>query len=206
MNMTRYEMTKINFIETVPWSSLHLYFDIWHLISPSELLRRGPKWRKLTSLWPIREVKFTTFIFRDLTSYFTIRIVTARCLKTSLWTIFHALLTSFFFTWFCLLHTILSLFTRSCIALMLFFTVWSKNRERKTPLTKDKWRAWFRRERGEGYYNYTLLRRLDFLFAGKTLCFFRIIITMMLMMIMIMMMMRMIYQGQGRNNFAKQLV
>ena len=35
--------------------------------------------------------------------------------------------------------------------------------------------------------------------------FSRIVITMILMMIM-MMMMRMIYQGQGLNNFAEQLV
>ena len=35
--------------------------------------------------------------------------------------------------------------------------------------------------------------------------FSRIVITMMLMIIM-MMMMRMIYQGQGLNNFAEQLV
>lgn len=114
MNMTRYEMTKINFIETIPWSSLHLYFDIWHLISPSELLRRGPKSRKLTSLWAIHEIKFTTFICRDLTSYFAIRIGTVRSKNDQSWLHYQPSFTLCLrtfpsaFTRFCLLHTTFS--------------------------------------------------------------------------------------------------
>ena len=148
MNMTRYEMTKINFIETIPWSSLHLYFDIWHLISPSELLRRGPKSGKLTSLWAIHEIKFTTFICRDLTSYFAIRIGTARSKNDqSDFTMNH--LSRFAYEPFLLpSHDFVS-FTRPFLAVMLCFTVWSKNRERKIPLTEDKWRALFQRERRE---------------------------------------------------------
>lgn len=146
MNMTRYEMTKINFIETIPWSSLHLYFDIWHLISPSELLRRGPKSRKLTSLWAIHEIKFTTFICRDLTSYFAIRIGTVRSKNDQSWLHY---VSRFAYEPFLLpSHDFVS-FTRPFLAVMLCFTVWSKNRERKIPLTEDKWWALFQRERRE---------------------------------------------------------
>ena len=60
---------------------------------------------------------------------------------------------------------------------------------------------------GRGFYNYALLRRLNFSFRRKNHVFSRIVITMIFMMIMMMMMrMRMIYQGQGLNNFAEQLV
>lgn len=146
MNMTRYEMTKINFIETIPWSSLHLYFDVWHLISPSELLRRGPKSRKLTSLWAIHEIKFTTFICRDLTSYFAIRIGTVRSKNDQSWLHY---VSRFAYEPFLLpSHDFVS-FTRPFLAVMLCFTVWSKNRERKIPLTEDKWWALFQRERRE---------------------------------------------------------
>lgn len=196
MNMTRYEMIKINFIETIPWSSLHLYFDIWHLISPWELLRRGPKWRELTSLWPTHEIKFTTFTFRDLTSYFAIRIATARSKKDQSRLLCEPPFTLYLRAFSS--HDFVS-FTRSCIAVMLCFTVWSKNRERKIPLTKDKWRAWFRRERGEGVLQLYLADETGLSFRRKNPVFFRIIITMIMMM-------RMIYQGQGQNNFAEQLV
>ena len=175
MNMTRYEMTKINFIETIPWSSLHLYFDIWHLISPSELLRRGPKWRKLTSLWPIHEIKFTTFIFRDLTSYFAIRIATARSKND-----------------------------QSRLHCEPSFTL-SKIENGKYHWRRTNGEHYSDEIEGRRFYNYALLRRLDFSFRRKNPVFSRIIITMMLLMIM-MMMMRMIYQGQGLNNFAEQLV
>ena len=165
MNMTRYEMTKINFIETIPWGSLHLYFDIWHLISPSELLRRGPKWRKLTSLWPIHEIKFTTFIFRDLTSYFAIRIATARSKNDQSWLHYEPSFT------LCL-RTSPSAFTRPFLAVMLCFTVWSKNRERKIPLTEDKWWALFQRERREAVLQLCFAEEAGLFFSQEKPCVF----------------------------------
>lgn len=171
MNMTRYEMTKINFIETIPWSSLHLYFDIWHLISPSELLRRGPKWRKLTSLWPIHEIKFTTFICRDLTSYFAIIIATARSKNDQSWLHYEPSFTLCLrtfpsaFTRFCLLHTTFS------SGNVVFHGLKQKSRTENTTDGGQMVSIIPTRTKGGGSTIMLCWGGWTFLFAGKTMCF-----------------------------------
>ena len=95
-------------------------------------------------------------------------------------------------------------FTRPFLAVMLFSRFEAKIENGRYHWRRTNGEHYSDEIEGRGLYNYALLRRLDFSFRRKNPVFSRIIIT-MLMMIM-MMMMRMIYQGQGLNNFAEQLV
>ena len=153
MNMTRYEMTKINFIETIPWSSLDLYFDIWHLLSPSEFIYYGEVQSE--------EIKFTAFICPDLTSYFAIRIATARSKngpsRLQCEPSFTLYLRTFpsAFTRFCLLHTTFS------SGNVVFHGLKQKLRTENTTDRGQMVSIIPTRTKG-GW---------TFLFAGKTMCF-----------------------------------
>ena len=174
MNMTRCEMTKINFIETIPWSScIRVIFR--HLTSYFSiriyLLRQGPKWRKLTSLWPIHEIKFTTFTSRDLTSYFAIRIATARSKNDQSWLHYEPSFTLCLrtfpsaFTRFCLLHTTFS------SGNVVFHGLKQKSRTENTTDGGQMVSIIPTRSRGEGSTIMLCWGGWTFLFAGKTMCF-----------------------------------
>lgn len=63
-------------------------------------------------------------------------------------------------------------FTRPFLAVMLCFTVWSKNRERKIPLTEDKWWALFQRERREGVLQLRFAEEAELFFSQEKPCVF----------------------------------